>query len=78
MIALKLMHFNEKLVRTERAIFNVSEYQDLIEDFSKEIFLTVPYLIGLQISLTNLRKGACRIQALSTFDGVSSKTPQPV
>lgn len=35
MIALKLMPFNEKLVRTERVIFNVSEYQDLIEDFSK-------------------------------------------
>lgn len=65
MIALKLMHFKEELVKTGRAIFNVPEYQDLFEDFSKVILLAVPYLTGFQISLINLRERAHRIQALS-------------
>ena len=78
MIALKLMHFNEELVRTGRAIFNVPEYQDIFEDFSKVLLLAVPYLTWFQISLLNLRERTCRIQALSASDGISSKLLQPV
>ena len=78
MIALKLMHFNEELVRTGRAIFNVPEYQDIFEDFSKVLLLAVPYLTWFQISLINLRERTCRIQALSASDGIASKLLQPV